>query len=175
MNCKRCGALIPDGVGICGGCGAPVVAGPGETKFHGNMGATVISGETMARPDMGVTRIYQEKDLGKTVVFQPKEKRVPIFGWLVVMEGLDAWREFRLSDEEGQLFLGSGVDCQLKLEDPKVEKMHASLRIKDGMITITDLDTLSGTFVNEETVTKCELKDGDMVKAGESAIRFRKC
>lgn len=175
MNCRTCGAEIPEGVKACVRCGAAVAPVSGDTKLHEKMGAAVISGETKAMADMGVTRIYQEKDLGKTVVYSSLEKRKPIFGWLVVVEGPDAWEEFRLADEEGQLFLGKGGDCQLKLEDEKVEKMHASVRIKDGKLAVTDLDTTSGTFVNDEAVTRIELKDGDLVKVGESVLRFRKC
>jgi pSer/pThr/pTyr-binding forkhead associated (FHA) protein len=125
--------------------------------------------------NMGATRIYQEKDLGKTVVFKPAEQRKPIYGWLVVTEGPDAWKDFKIADEEVQLFLGKGEDCQLQLQDGKIEKIHASIRIKDGNMTITDFDTAAGTFVNDEAITKIELQDGDTLKVGESVLRFRKC
>ena len=63
--------------------------------------------------NMGATRIYQEKDLGKTVIYKPAEQRKPIYGWLVVTEGPDTWKDFRLADEEVQLFLGKDEECQL--------------------------------------------------------------
>jgi hypothetical protein len=175
MKCGTCGVEIPEGRRSCAGCGATVDSGPGDTKLHAKAGATILSADAKVMESMGVTRIYQEKDLGKTLVYKPAEKRKPIFGWLVVIDGPDAWEEFRLSDQEGQLFLGKGDDCQLKLEDEKVEKLHASVRIKDDKLTITDLDTFSGTFVNGEAVTRTELKDGDTVTVGQSILRFRKC
>lgn len=175
MNCRTCGAEIPKGSACCVCCGAAVTPVAGDTKLHGAPGATAVSGDIRVTGAMGVTRIYQEKDLGKTVVYKPREKRKPIFGWLVVTEGPDAWEEFRLDDEEGQHFLGTGDDCSLRLLDEKVERMHASVRIKGGKLTITDLDTASGTFVNDEAVTREELQDGDTVRVGDSVLRFRKC
>jgi hypothetical protein len=175
MTCRKCGVEIPEGCACCIGCGAAVDPVQGDTKQHGNLGSTVIFGDTRVMENIGATRIYQEKDLGKTVIYKPVEQRKPIYGWLVVTEGPDAWKDFRIADEEVQLFLGKGEECQLQLQDSKLEKIHASIRIKDGNLTITDFDTTAGTFVNDKTVTRIELQDGDTVKVGESVLRFRKC
>ncbi|NMC75245.1 MAG: FHA domain-containing protein [Geobacteraceae bacterium] len=172
MKCRTCGAEISEGSECCSCCGAAVSSVAGDTKLYGAPGT---SGDTRAIGAMGVTRIYQEKDMGKTVVYKPREKKKPIFGWLVVTEGPDAWEEFRLDDEDGQNFLGTGEGCTLRLQDEKVERMHASVRLKGGTLTVTDLDTVSGTFVNDEAVTRVELRDGDTVRAGDTVLRFRKC
>jgi len=175
MTCRKCGMEIPEGCVGCISCGAAVDPVQGDTKLHGNLGSTVVSGDTRGIESMGATRIYQEKDLGKTVVYKPVEQRKPIYGWLVVTEGPEAWKDFRIADEDVQLFLGKGEDCQLQIQDDKIEKIHASIRIKDGNLTITDFDTNTGTFVNDKAVTRLELQDGDTVKVGESVLRFRKC
>ena len=175
MTCRKCGVEIPEGCACCINCGATVDPLQGDTKQQGNLGSTVVFGDTRVMENMGATRIYQEKDLGKTVIFKPAEQRKPIYGWLVVTEGPDAWKDFKIADEEVQLFLGKGEDCQLQLQDGKIEKIHASIRIKDGNMTITDFDTAAGTFVNDEAITKIELQDGDTLKVGESVLRFRKC
>jgi hypothetical protein len=175
MNCRKCGVEIPVGYKQCSGCGAVFDPIYEDTKQQGNMGATVVFGDTRVSENMGATRIYQEKDLGKTVVYKPVEQRKPIFGWLVVTEGPDAWKDFRIADEENQLFLGKGNECQLQFQDDTIEKVHASVRIKDSNLTITDFDTTAGTFVNDKAVTRIELQDGDTIKVGESVLRFRKC
>ncbi|GEM_PF-1299701 len=177
MTCKSCGAEIPEGCRFCGSCGAPVEAVSGDTRASGAgaMGATVLSGEGLTADSLGATRIFEAKDLGKTVIFKPQEKKKPIYGWLVVIDGPGAWEEFRICDEECQLFLGKGEGCQIKLPDESLEKMHASVRLKEGTLSVTDLDTSSGTFVNDTPVTRTELQDGDTVKVGESTMRFRKC
>jgi hypothetical protein len=174
MTCKMCGATITEGSKNCVNCGAAVESSM-DTKPPVDLGATVIFAETKVMENMGATKIYQEKDFGKTVIFKPEEQRKPIYGWLVVTEGADQWKDFRIADEESQLFLGKGAECQLLLQDNKIEKIHASMRIKDGNLTITDFDTVAGTFVNNEAITRKELHDGDTIKIGDSTLRFRTC
>jgi hypothetical protein len=154
-----------------------VEAVSGDTRASGAraLGATALSGDGQPADSLGATRIFEAKDLGKTVIFKPQEKKKPIYGWLVVIDGPDAWEEFRICDEECQLFLGKGEECQFKLPDESLEKMHASLRLKGGTLSLTDLDTTSGTFVNDTPATRTELQDGDRVKAGQNTLRFRKC
>jgi len=123
---------------------------------------------------LGATRIYTEKELGKTVIFTPQEERKPVFGWLVITDGKDAWKVFKLSNEEGQFLLGKGDECTIKLEDEQVESRHASIRLKEGKLYLTDLDTPSGTLVNEKEIAKVELQDGDDIKVGGTRLRFRK-
>ncbi len=177
MACRSCGAEIPEGSKFCGRCGASVETVSGDTRACGTgvAGATVISEGSNPPDSLGATRIFAAKDLGKTVVFKPLEKKKPIYGWLVVVDGPEAWEEFRICDEESQLFMGRGEDCQLMLRDEKLDTRHASIRLKDGKLSITDLDTSSGTFVNDNPVTRSDLKDGDTVRVGDSTLRFRKC
>ena len=180
MNCGKCGVEIPEGCKRCIGCGARVDAINGDTKPPANLGDTIVFGDTRIMKNMGATRIFQENDMGKTVVYKPTEQRPteqrkPIYGWLVVTEGPDAWKDFKIADEEGRIFLGKGEECQLMLQDIKLEKIHASIRIRNGNLTITDYDTTDGTFVNDAAVTRIEVKDHDTVKVGDSVLRFRKC
>ena len=53
--------------------------------------------------------------------------------------------------------------------------MHASFRLKEGRLSITDLDTLGGTLVNDTPITKTDLQDGDLIKVGGNVLKFRKC
>ena len=159
MRCNSCGAEIADEGKYCPKCGIAVEP---------------VTGDTKPPLDLGATRIFQEKELGKTVVFTPRDACKPIFGWLVVIEGQDPWHESKIHDEEGQLFLGTGDECQLKLQDEKLSKLHASIRLKDGKLTIADLDTSTGTMLNDKPITKSDLEDGDIVKFGETTLKFRR-
>ncbi len=177
MTCRTCGAEIPQGGKFCPNCGASADSDPGATQSSGafDPGATRIFENSSPRDDLESTRLFEAQDLGKTMIFMPQEKRKPIFGWLVVIEGPDAWEEFRIFDEEGQLILGKGGECQLKLRDEALEGMHASFRLKEGRLSITDLDTLGGTLVNDTPITKTDLQDGDLIKVGGNVLKFRKC
>jgi len=165
MICPNCGVLLPDNTKMCGKCGH---------KFADveDFGKTVVETETKGEVDLAKT-IVETDDLKKTeVITYPDEK--PIFGWLVIIKGAQPWREFRLPDEEAQYFIGKDESCTIKLSDPSIEKFHASLRIKEGKIFITDLDTNTGTFVNDKRILREEIKDGDLIKVGETIIKFKK-
>lgn len=176
MVCPECGANISDNVNFCPDCGAKAGSSVGDTtKPMSTLGATRVyaGGETKAT-DLGATRVYTGKELGKTVIFTPQEERKPVFGWLVVTAGKEAWKVFKLTDEEGQFSLGRGEECALKLEDEKMEPRHASIRFKDGKLYLTDLDTSAGTLVNEKEIARIELQDGDEIKTGSTTLKFRK-
>ena len=93
---------------------------------------------------------------------------------MVAIEGKHQWKEFRLYKEETQLLIGTSEECMICLEDERLEARHASLRVKDEKLFLTDLDSSSGTYVNGEGITKVEIKDSDDIKLGETVLRFRR-
>jgi len=52
---------------------------------------------------------------------------------------------------------------QLHLEDLRVSRMHAQLRLVDGRFVIFDLDSKGGTFVNGVAVSTRALSPGDVI------------
>ncbi len=66
--------------------------------------------------------------------------------------------------------------CDLVLEHSRISREHLVIEIDaDGHVTITDVGSTQGTFVNGERVTQCQLKDGDCVGLGREgmvALRF---
>ena len=56
----------------------------------------------------------------------------------------------------------------------KLEELHASIRIKDREVYITDLDTVAGTLVNGKEITRSDLQDGDEITIGETTLKFKK-
>lgn len=151
MICPHCGVLLPEGVKVCGNCGHPLP--------ERDLGKTVVeSPPTVVESEPGKTKVV------------PSPEEQPIFGWLVVVEGRERWREFRIPEEERQFLIGSGEECDFHL--PEVEKLHASLRIREGKLFVTDLDTESGTFLNGEPVVREEVKHGDELKLGPVRLKF---
>jgi S1-C subfamily serine protease len=69
---------------------------------------------------------------------------------------------------EGQRFLvGTGTECQLMVGDPKVAPLHAYFEIGEGgRVTLNDLGSEQGTFVDGERV------DGSRVIEGGEEIRL---
>ncbi len=75
----------------------------------------------------------------------------------------------------GANFIGSEPSCQVVLDDPYVSRKHASIRIENGKISITDLDSRNGTFVNNAPASQVELRDNDKIQISSGLVfRLRK-
>jgi hypothetical protein len=67
--------------------------------------------------------------------------------------------------------IGRQRDNELVLEDTSVSRHHAEIqRAPDGSLTLVDLDSLNGVFVNERQVKSALLSEGDAVEIGD--VRF---
>jgi pSer/pThr/pTyr-binding forkhead associated (FHA) protein len=64
--------------------------------------------------------------------------------------------------------IGRQRDNDLVLEDTSVSRHHAEVHVaRDGSLSILDLDSLNGVFVNERQVKSARLNDGDSVEIGD--------
>ncbi len=88
--------------------------------------------------------------------------------WLEGTSGVLSGRKLEL--QKGETLLGRGSGCHIQIKDPKVSRSHASLQVGVTGLTITDLDSTSGTFVNGNRVTSSVLKDGDVIQLGDSTF-----
>ena len=69
--------------------------------------------------------------------------------------------------------VGKLQSSHLKLDDPNVSRIHAVIERSqsDGSLTVIDLGSATGTFVNGEKVTKTTLSTGDEMRFGDTTIR----
>lgn len=58
------------------------------------------------------------------------------------------------------------------LVEDMVSRKHAKITTDDKNVTIQDLGSTNGTFVNGEKIRKVELKDGDRILIGTSIIKL---
>lgn len=75
---------------------------------------------------------------------------------------------------EGTLAIGRGVEPPgLLLEnDPRVSRRHAELTRTERAVRLKDTSS-SGTWVNGEAVTETGLRDGDLIRVGDTFLLFR--
>lgn len=66
--------------------------------------------------------------------------------------------------------LGSSPNCTLVM--PETSPKHARIERVGREVTITDLDSTGGTFVNEKRVTKARLQSGDQIKLAPAKRTF---
>src|SRR2546427_181822 len=65
---------------------------------------------------------------------------------LVVLEGPLRGKSRTLA--EGEYLMGRD-GCAISIPDPKVSSMHAKLNVTSTHVTIEDVDSLNGTYVND--------------------------
>jgi pSer/pThr/pTyr-binding forkhead associated (FHA) protein len=78
--------------------------------------------------------------------------------------------EFPLT-EGHEVVVGRSSDLDMVLVEELVSRRHASILQKGDDITIEDLGSTNGTFVNGERVQKATLKEGDRVLIGTSILK----
>jgi pSer/pThr/pTyr-binding forkhead associated (FHA) protein len=78
---------------------------------------------------------------------------------------------YSIQSEKGEKFIitdeslvGRGKDCEVLIDDKKISRKHAQLKIVNGRLEVTDLDSSNGTFINGRKISKpSNLVNGDVV------------
>jgi pSer/pThr/pTyr-binding forkhead associated (FHA) protein len=71
-----------------------------------------------------------------------------------------------------EIIIGRSSDLDMVLVEDMVSRKHAKITTDDTVVTIQDLGSTNGTFVNGEKVRKADLKDGDRILIGTSIIKI---
>jgi len=72
-----------------------------------------------------------------------------------------------LGGRQGVLVMGRSPGCDLQIDYPMVSARHARLTVHGGRITIVDMGSSNGTFVNGRRVTRATVvKPGDQLALG---------
>lgn len=79
--------------------------------------------------------------------------------------------EFRLPPE-GEVLIGRGAELPVPLADDLVSRKHARLTIRGNQVTIEDLGSTNGTFVNGVRVKSAQLRTGDRILIGTSIMKL---
>jgi transcriptional regulator with GAF, ATPase, and Fis domain len=89
---------------------------------------------------------------------------------LVVVEGPDRGKELAIQSE--RVSVGRGLICSLVLSDTAVSAMHFEIEAQERGFLLRDLDSTNGTFCGELKVREVWLGHGQIVRAGQTALRF---
>lgn len=92
-------------------------------------------------------------------------------GWLRIVAGLIAGKQFILY--RNPTIIGSSPQCEIYLfKDPQISPRHAALHIVRGGFELEDLQSATGTFVNDRLVSRCRLHAGDRIRIGQTTCQF---
>ncbi len=73
-----------------------------------------------------------------------------------------------------KIVMGRILSADLRIDDPRVSRIHALIEIKDEDIVLTDLASSHGTFLNGKKVIESKLKFGDSIRLGFVELKITK-
>ena len=89
---------------------------------------------------------------------------------LVVIYGNDLGRKHPLSSR--WLVVGRDESAEIPLDEAEVSRNHCRIRNEKGVVTIRDLGSTNGTFVNDKQVEVAALRNGDLIRVGGTILKF---
>ena len=89
---------------------------------------------------------------------------------LVVVYGAQLGKTFYL--QEAEHTIGRAAACDIQLPEDSVSREHARVTVTRRVVTVRDLDSTNGLFVNGHRVQEADLQDGDRLHLGETVLKY---
>jgi pSer/pThr/pTyr-binding forkhead associated (FHA) protein len=199
IKCSECGYENMDGLDYCDGCGAKLAAAdaPAPTDRAAAPEAPAAAPETekpAEAPPPDAESKPSEAPTGeiKPAAAPPAEAPAPAPAAVVaafkarlkIVRGSPRKdQEFPLEDGNNLVGrwdpeTGAFPEVDLDADDPeaKISRKHALIRIADGKITVEDIGSLNGTYVNRgarlQPGSPIELKTGDEIIIGKTFLKL---
>ncbi len=149
MNCRRCGEILNANANFCWSCGAP----QHDASSPETIAVPVVSLLESLHPDAN------------------ESSRGTHLDELVVASGQTAGTRFQLVKESTTA--GRHENSDVLLDDVSVSRHHAVFtRTASGRVTLRDLNSLNGTYVNGARVEELALHSADEVQIGKFKLVF---
>ena len=86
--------------------------------------------------------------------------------WILEGQQPDAGTfSFRFSDRSTRT-IGRADGADFIVDAPLVSRLHCRLEADSAAITVTDLNSTNGTYINDKRVEKGVLREGDRLRVG---------
>jgi pSer/pThr/pTyr-binding forkhead associated (FHA) protein len=66
--------------------------------------------------------------------------------------------------------VGRDPDCDVRLHDPSVSRLHCEISQINGRLVVVDLESRHGTFINGRRVRFAHLGPGDTLRLGRTRV-----
>ncbi len=106
---------------------------------------------------------------GRIVLTPPKSSGKPQIT-LSVLAGPEQGSVFKIN--RPTTTMGRSNTCEIVISDPLVSRQHCQILLGMGGISLRDLGSTNGTFLNGQRVTENPLRNQDVISAGGTRIRF---
>ncbi len=106
-----------------------------------------------------------------TVISKISQRAVNRAAALVVIHGDDLGKKYDLL--EGAFSIGRSSKSAIQVDQDSVSRNHAEVTAEAGRVSIRDLGSTNGTYVNDEAVGRTQkLRNGDLIKIGRAIFKF---
>jgi hypothetical protein len=95
----------------------------------------------------------------------------PIVGWLVPLNGVDAYKTWKL--RPGLTKIGTAPPADIVVNDGFMSTEHCQITSSPAGFTLHDNGSTNGTYVNDKKVQKQDLVDNDVVMVGKTSLKFK--
>jgi adenylate cyclase len=68
--------------------------------------------------------------------------------------------------------IGRGLDNDIILSHKSLSRHHAVVIVDKNKVILKDLGSLNHTYVNQEVIDQCELREGDLIHYGKLVVEF---
>ena len=89
---------------------------------------------------------------------------------LVVIYGPELGKRSTLGSEVFEV--GRSNKCELAIDQESISRHHARITYDGERHSVQDLGSTNGTYVNDQPIQKCTLRDGDQIKVGRSILKY---
>jgi hypothetical protein len=202
IKCSECGYENMDGLDYCDGCGAKLApadasappagaAAPeappaaAEAEKPAEAPAAEVPPAAESKPSEAPTGEIKPAEAAPAQAPAPAAAAVAAFkARLKIVRGSERKnQEFPLEDGNNLVGrwdpeTGAFPEVDLDADDPeaKISRKHALIRIADGKITVEDIGSLNGTYVNRgsrlQPGSPVELKTGDEIIVGKTFLKL---
>ncbi len=137
-----------------------------KTQGGGNLNRTQIFSGNNSFPDFGGGFASPQQ-------FQPElgSQGRKMVGWLVSFTVDALGIDYKLY--EGRNLIGSDDGCDIPVDDGAVSSRHLTILHRMGQFKFKDEFSTNGTFINDVFMEEGNLKDGDMIRIGDTIFKFR--
>lgn len=134
---------------------------PGDIILFGKIGARVVAGDR-ALPVITKPPVADDVEDGRTKVRQALPKFI-----LRGVSGSTFGKNFAL---QGTMTVGRQPDCDICIASDEVSRHHAKLQVMPDGISVEDIGSANGTFINDKRVHTGMLKPGEELRL--DTVRF---
>ena len=83
----------------------------------------------------------------------------------IIKTGKYQGKKLKLPDRD--ITVGRDLECDIRVSDSDVSRMHCQIKIREGKLYVDDLESRNGTYINDIAIkTETPLHPGDLLRIG---------